>query len=195
MSSRTPSAARWSSRPRVLALPQLRPADARRRSCARTVEARGENYLTFPQRALFDRIGMRAMVLETDPWGNFIMTGFDYGTAARLGALRAAAPLERRLAAGRRAVLPRLGRVHAPMPAPAAPDREYGGQFWLNAGGAAARPARRLLGPGRARPGRRSSPRATPSSCAWATAPRHQQHVRRLLGRDGRRDLAAIRTG
>src|SRR3954454_1347849 len=47
----------------------------------RTVEARGEDYLSFPQRALFDRIGIRRMVLEPDPWGNFIMTGFEYGVA------------------------------------------------------------------------------------------------------------------
>ena len=45
------------------------------------VEARGEEYLTFPQRALFDRIGARHFVLETDAWGNFIRTGFDYGSA------------------------------------------------------------------------------------------------------------------
>src|SRR5262249_61233952 len=45
------------------------------------VEARGEDYLTFPQRELFDRIGARHVVLETDSWGNFIMTGFDYGSA------------------------------------------------------------------------------------------------------------------
>ena len=30
-------------------------------------ERRGEEYLSFPQRALFDRIGIRTMVLETDP--------------------------------------------------------------------------------------------------------------------------------
>ena len=54
------------------------------------VEAKGENYLTFPQRALFDKIGARNFVLETDAWGNFIMTGFDYGAArdwARFGLL------------------------------------------------------------------------------------------------------------
>ncbi|HYB93882.1 MAG TPA: serine hydrolase, partial [Vicinamibacterales bacterium] len=45
------------------------------------VETRGENYLTFPQRALFDKIGARNFVLETDAWGNFILTGFDYGSA------------------------------------------------------------------------------------------------------------------
>ena len=41
----------------------------------RTVEAEGEEYLRFPQRALFDRIGARSFVLETDPWGNFIAVG------------------------------------------------------------------------------------------------------------------------
>ena len=53
-----------------------------------TVEARGEDYLTFPQRAPFDRIGMRNVVLETDIYGNFIMTGYDYLSAhdwARFG--------------------------------------------------------------------------------------------------------------
>ena len=73
----------------AVALSQQRSADARPHR-ARSVEARGENYLTFPQRALFDRIGARNFVLETDAWGNFIMTGFDYGAArdwARFGLL------------------------------------------------------------------------------------------------------------
>lgn len=59
----------------------------------RTVEARGENYLTFPQRALFDRIGARNFVLETDIYGNFIMTGYDFGSAldwTRFGLLHSA---------------------------------------------------------------------------------------------------------
>ena len=54
------------------------------------VEKKGEEYLTWPQRALFDRIGIRRQVLETDPWGNFLLSGYDYGTArnwARLGLL------------------------------------------------------------------------------------------------------------
>ena len=33
------------------------------------VEKRGEEYLSFPQRALFDKIGIRTMVIETDPFG------------------------------------------------------------------------------------------------------------------------------
>ncbi len=56
----------------------------------RIVEARGEDFLRFPQRALFDRIGARSFVLETDAWGSFIITGFDYGGTrdwARFGLL------------------------------------------------------------------------------------------------------------
>jgi CubicO group peptidase (beta-lactamase class C family) len=102
----------------------------------RTVEARGEDYLTFPQRALFDRIGMREMVLETDPWGNFIMTGFEYGTPrdwARFGLLHLWNGLWQ--PTGER-LLTEQWVEFIRRPAPAAPDREYGGQFWLNAGGA-----------------------------------------------------------
>ncbi len=54
------------------------------------VEARGENYHQFPQKALFDKLGIRDMVLETDPFGNFLLQGYEFGTArdwARLGNL------------------------------------------------------------------------------------------------------------
>jgi CubicO group peptidase (beta-lactamase class C family) len=98
------------------------------------VEGRGEDYLTFPQRALFDRVGMRRMVLEPDPWGNFIMTGYDYGTArdwARFGLLH----LWDGVWQGER-VLPAGWVDTIRAPAPAATERQYGGQFWLNAGGA-----------------------------------------------------------
>ena len=37
------------------------------------VEGRDEEYLSFPQRALFDKLGIRNMVLETDPYGNFLL--------------------------------------------------------------------------------------------------------------------------
>src|SRR6185503_4976941 len=36
------------------------------------VEKRGMDYLSFPRRALFDKIGVRTMVMETDPFGNFL---------------------------------------------------------------------------------------------------------------------------
>ncbi len=54
------------------------------------VEGLGEEYLSFPQRALFDKIGIRDMVMETDPYGNFLTQGYEFGTGrdwARLGNL------------------------------------------------------------------------------------------------------------
>src|SRR6267378_23546 len=54
------------------------------------VEKRGEEYLSFPQHALFDKIGIRTMVLETDPFGDFLGQGYDLGSGrdwARLGNL------------------------------------------------------------------------------------------------------------
>ena len=100
-----------------------------------TVEARGEDYLTFPQRRLFDRIGMRRMVLEPDPWGNFVMTGFDWGTArdwARFGLLHLWDGVWQ--PTGER-ILPEGWVDFVRTPAPANAERDYGGQFWLNAGG------------------------------------------------------------
>lgn len=54
------------------------------------VEKSGEDYLSFPQRALFDKLGIRTMVMETDPYGNFLTQGYEYASArdwARLGNL------------------------------------------------------------------------------------------------------------
>jgi CubicO group peptidase (beta-lactamase class C family) len=90
----------------------------------------GAEYLRWPQRALFDRLGMRHMVLETDPYGNFVMTGYDYGTArdwARLGLLYA----QDGVWLGER-VLPEGWTKLISTPAPAWKKREYGGLFWVN---------------------------------------------------------------
>jgi CubicO group peptidase (beta-lactamase class C family) len=98
-----------------------------------TVEARGESYLTFPQRALFDRIGMRDVVLETDTYGNFIMTGYDFASAydwARFGLLH----LWGGVWQGQR-ILPQGWTAFVSAPTPTHPDRGYGGLFWLNVGG------------------------------------------------------------
>jgi hypothetical protein len=35
--------------------------------------------LSFPQRALFDKIGIRTMRIETDPFGNFLGQGYELG--------------------------------------------------------------------------------------------------------------------
>lgn len=100
----------------------------------RAVEARGEEWLSFPQRSLFDRIGARSFVLETDAWGNFIITGFDFGGSrdwARLGLLY----LRDGVWQGER-ILPEGFAGFVSTPAPGDPARGYGGLFWLNRGGA-----------------------------------------------------------
>ena len=99
-----------------------------------TVEGRGENYLTFPQRHLFDKIGARNYVLETDAYGNFIMTGYDFGSGrdwARFGLLH----LWDGVFDGER-VLPESWVDFITTPAPADNRQGYGGLWWLNRGGA-----------------------------------------------------------
>jgi CubicO group peptidase (beta-lactamase class C family) len=99
----------------------------------RAVQARKEEYLTWPQRALFDRIGIRRQVLETDPYGNFLLTGYDYGTArnwARLGLLY----LNDGVWNGTR-ILPEGWAKFVSTPAPAWKRNNYGGLFWVNGDG------------------------------------------------------------
>jgi CubicO group peptidase (beta-lactamase class C family) len=101
------------------------------------LEKRGEDYLSFPQRALFDRIGIRTMVIETDPFGNFLAQGYDLGSArdwARLGNLY----LHDGVWNDER-ILPEGYVKFASTPAPAwkADGRPiYGGFFWINSDGA-----------------------------------------------------------
>jgi len=97
------------------------------------VTKRGEAYLTWPQRALFDAIGIRRQVLETDPYGNFLFTGYDYGTArnwARIGQLY----LQDGMWQGRR-ILPEGWTTFVSTLAPAWPRPVYGGLFWINGDG------------------------------------------------------------
>lgn len=97
------------------------------------VEKRGEDYLSFPQRALFEPLGIRSAVLETDATGNFVTQGSELMTArdwARLGELY----LQDGVWAGRR-LLPEgfVKFVTTPAPAWEADGRPmYGGFFWLN---------------------------------------------------------------
>jgi CubicO group peptidase (beta-lactamase class C family) len=94
---------------------------------------RGEQYLTWPQRALFDRIGIRRQVIETDPYGNFILTGYDFGTArnwARLGLLYAQDGVWQ----GTR-ILPEGWTRFVSTLAPAWKRPVYGGLFWINGDG------------------------------------------------------------
>jgi CubicO group peptidase (beta-lactamase class C family) len=97
------------------------------------VRKRGEEYHTWPQRALFDKIGIRRQVLETDPYGNFLLSGYDYGTArnwARLGMLY----LNDGVWNGER-LLPAGWTKFVSSPAPAWLDSAYGGMVWVNARG------------------------------------------------------------
>ena len=92
------------------------------------------DYLTFPRRALFDRIGMRSAVLEPDATGLFVASSFMYATArdwARFGLLF----LRDGVWEGER-ILPEGWVRYSVTPAPAAPLGEYGAQWWLNAGAA-----------------------------------------------------------
>jgi CubicO group peptidase (beta-lactamase class C family) len=98
------------------------------------VTKRGEQYLTYPQRALFDRLGIRRQVLETDPYGNFLLTGYDYGTArnwARIGLLYQQDGMWQ----GKR-ILPEGWAKFVGTPAPAWKQPVYGGLFWVNGDGA-----------------------------------------------------------
>ncbi|MDQ6679764.1 MAG: beta-lactamase family protein [Pseudomonadota bacterium] len=95
-----------------------------------TVLKLGGDPLTWPQQELFDRLGMQGFVLETDRWGHFIISGFDYGTArdwARLGLLY----LHDGVWDGQR-LLPESWVKFATAPAPGWKNKEYGAQIWLN---------------------------------------------------------------
>ena len=97
------------------------------------VERRGQEYLTFPQRALFDKIGIRTMRIETDPFGNFLGQGYEVGCGrdwARLGNLY----LQDGVWNGER-LLPEgyVKFVSTPAPAWVADKLPiYGGFFWIN---------------------------------------------------------------
>jgi hypothetical protein len=87
-------------------------------------------YLQFPRKALFDRIGMGSAVLETDSTGTFVGSSFMFATArdwARLGMLYGQDGVwnaER--------ILPEGWVEFSRTPAPRAPERQYGAHFWLS---------------------------------------------------------------
>lgn len=97
------------------------------------VEARGEEYLSFPQRALFDKLGIQNMVLETDPYGNFLLQGYEFGSGrdwARLGNLYLQDGMwmgERILAEG---FVDFVSTLASPWVADGRPI--YGAFFWIN---------------------------------------------------------------
>jgi CubicO group peptidase (beta-lactamase class C family) len=99
-------------------------------------ERRGEEYLSFPHRALFDKLGIRTMVIETDPFGNFLGQGYELASGrdwARLGNLYLQDGVwndERILPEGYAKFVSTLA------PAWEADKRPiYGGFFWINGDG------------------------------------------------------------
>ena len=97
------------------------------------VEKRGEDYHSFPQRALFDKIGVRNMVMDTDPFGNFLTHGYEMGSGrdwARLAMLY----LQDGVWNGERLLPEGYAKfVSTPAPAWLADQRPiYGGLFWVN---------------------------------------------------------------
>ncbi len=90
------------------------------------------DYISFPRRALFNRIGMQSAIIEPDPYWNFIGTSFGWATArdwARFGLLY----LNDGVWEGKR-ILPEGWVAYTRTPAPADPLKHYGALFWLNAG-------------------------------------------------------------
>lgn len=101
------------------------------------VEKRGENYHAFPRRALFDQIGIRDAVMETDPYGNFLTQGYEF-LSARDWARLANLYVQDGVWNGRR-LLPEgyVDYVRTPAPAWVAGGNPVygGGFFWVNADG------------------------------------------------------------
>ena len=100
------------------------------------VEGRRGDYHQFPQQHLFDKIGVRNLVFQTDPYGNILLQGSGLGAArdwARLGNLY----LNDGVANGER-VLPEgyADFVSTLAPAWEADGRPvYGAFFWLDGAG------------------------------------------------------------
>jgi CubicO group peptidase (beta-lactamase class C family) len=90
-----------------------------------------DEYLTFPRRELFDRIGMASAVLEPDASGTFVGSSYMYATArdwARFGLLY----LEDGVWNSER-ILPEGWVAYSTTPTPTnTPGVSYGAQIWLN---------------------------------------------------------------
>ncbi|MDB5577474.1 MAG: serine hydrolase [Bradyrhizobium sp.] len=101
------------------------------------VEKRNEDYHSFPQRALFDKIGIRTMVLDTDPYGNFLAHGYEQGSArdwARLANLY----LQDGVWNGERILPEGYVKYVATLASAWEADKRPlygGGLFWVNGGG------------------------------------------------------------
>lgn len=100
-------------------------------------EQRGADYHSFPQRVLFDKIGIRDAIIDTDPYGNLLGQGSEM-VAARDWARLANLYLQDGVWNGER-LLPEGYVEHVSTVAPAwhADGRDVygGGFFWVNADG------------------------------------------------------------
>ncbi|MEM9728680.1 MAG: serine hydrolase, partial [Myxococcota bacterium] len=97
----------------------------------RALAEEGEDYLGYPQRALFSPLGMKTSVLEPDATGTFVASSFGFASAldwARFGQLY----LDDGLVLGER-VLPAGWLEQACTPTPES-GGQYGGHFWLRVG-------------------------------------------------------------
>ncbi len=96
-----------------------------------TVGGSYQDYLSFPRRELFDKLGMTSAVIESDPSGTMVASAFMYATArdwARFGMLY----YNDGVWSGER-ILPK-GWVDYTRE-PSVTWEGYGAQFWLNRGG------------------------------------------------------------
>lgn len=93
------------------------------------------DYHRFPYEALFEPLGMRTAVMETDASGTFVGSSFMYASArdwARFGQLY----LQDGVWQGTR-ILPEGWAAYSGAASPTAKQGEYAAQFWANAGAAA----------------------------------------------------------
>ena len=100
------------------------------------IESIGKNYYDFPQKELFDKIGIRTMVMETDPYGNFLTQGYEFASArdwARLGNLY----LQNGTWNGERILPEGFTRFVSTLAEPWVADGRpiYGSLFWINGDG------------------------------------------------------------
>jgi len=100
------------------------------------VEGRGGQYHEFPQRELFDKIGIRSMIMEADPYGNFLTQGYEFASGrdwARIGNLY----LQNGLWNGERILPEGFVDFVSTLAEPWIKDGRpiYGGFFWINRDG------------------------------------------------------------
>lgn len=95
----------------------------------RNAMASDADYLAFPRRALFNRLGMKSAVIEPDASGTFVGSSFMYATArdwARFGLLY----LQDGVWSGQR-ILPEGWVKYSRTLTELAPKKNYGAHFWL----------------------------------------------------------------